>query len=209
MRVLIEPQYLPTLEYFSAIASTNEIILDVHSHFVKQSWRNRSIINTANGPLFLIIPVTNKGSRSPLHEVKILETGRWRVNHWRSIESAYRKAPYFEHYADELKSLLMANQTSLSQLNKDILSLFLTWLGWKKFIALTTKYQPNFEGNDLRNLITPKNVSPKSPFYPSKPYRQVFGNTFVTNLSLIDLIFCKGPESADFIEQSQRFDLGV
>ncbi len=46
---------------------------------------------------------------------------------------------------------------------------------------------------DLRSAINPKKLEQCYQFYYPVMYNQVFGDTFVENLSLIDLIFCEGP----------------
>ncbi|MFZ9503717.1 MAG: WbqC family protein [Cyclobacteriaceae bacterium] len=200
--VLIEPHYLPNLEFFAAIFPYAEIVLDVHSHFVKQSWRSRSIVASANGPLMLIVPVTHKGNRTPLHEVITAENTRWRLNHWRTIESAYRNAPFFEYYSDELKKLILGPETSLHQINQNILSICLNWLGWNKKVKLSVSFIENFEGIDLRDHLESKVSFEKRPYLQPIPYRQVFGNAFAENMSVLDLVFCTGPEASGILQRS-------
>lgn len=201
-RVLIEPHYLPNLEFFAVIFPYDEIVLDVHSHFVKQSWRSRSVVASANGPLMLIVPATQKGNRTPLHEVITAEDSRWRLNHWRTIESAYRNAPFYEYYSDDIKKIILGPEISLHQLNRTILSICLTWLGWKKKITLSASYIENFEGIDLRDHLDAKTSFEKRPYLLPIPYRQVFGNAFAANLSLLDLVFCTGPEASGIVQRS-------
>lgn len=204
-RLLIEPHYLPSLEFFIALSSFSEIILDVHSHYVKQSYRNRALINTANGVQPLIIPVTNRTNRTPLKDIRILEDSRWKLNHWRTIESAYRNAPFFEFYSDDLKNYLFSNQfENLYHFTSGLLSICLKWLGWDKRILFTEAFVENHSGMDMRNQIKSKVGWQERLIYTSVAYRQVFGSAFAANLSLIDLIFCTGPEAAQILIQSAR-----
>jgi hypothetical protein len=55
---------------------------------------------------------------------------------------------------------------------------------------------------DLRSSISAKKPYSERSFYQPAPYYQVFGNQFVENLSLIDLLFCEGPRSPIIISQS-------
>ena len=55
---------------------------------------------------------------------------------------------------------------------------------------------------DLRSVINPKNSKQCEEFYYPVMYNQVFGNTFVENLSLIDLIFCEGPGAFRIVQLS-------
>lgn len=203
-RILIEPHFLPSLEFFCLILPYDEIILDIHSHYIKQSFRNRTLINTANGVQTLIVPVTNKGNRTPLHEVMTSETENWRISAWRSIESAYRNSPFFEFYADDLKKILLSDEKNLSNLTKSVFLMCLEWLGLKKKVAFTTGFVETFSGEDKRNLISAKSSFETRNIIVPAPYKQVFGSVFIENLSVLDLICCCGPDSTAILRRSMK-----
>ena len=56
-RLIIEPHYLPSLEYFTLIGQVDEVLWDVEGPFQKQTYRNRCYVLSANGVLPLTIPV--------------------------------------------------------------------------------------------------------------------------------------------------------
>jgi len=202
-RVLIETQYLPSLEFFCAIAKAEEIKIEAHEYFVKQSYRNHTIINAANGTEKLTVPLTAKGNRIAMKDVKIDHSQNWKTNQWRTLESAYRKSPFYEHYADDLNKILYSPNTYLLDLNIQLLSLCLNWLHWKKELTVTQSYQGSANDFlDLRNVLLSKKSYSTRDFYRPFGYVQVFGSTFVENLSLIDLVFCKGPESGNILHAS-------
>jgi hypothetical protein len=195
--ITIETHFLPTLEFFCAIAHADEIVIEHHEHFVKQSYRNHTFINTANGKEKILIPLTGKGNRTPIKDVRIDYSMNWRNAQWRTLESAYRKSPYYEHYADDLNKILFNQNAFLLELNAGMLSMCLSWLGWDKKVSNTSQHNLTIEsGVDLRNVLLSKKSYLERNFFRPVPYTQVFGQTFVKNLSLVDLIFCKGPEAA-------------
>src|SRR5215471_8381267 len=62
--------------------------------YVKRHWHNRNKIKTANGVEWLTIPVVTKGRfDQPIDEVEIEKP--WAEKHWRALELAYRRAPFF------------------------------------------------------------------------------------------------------------------
>lgn len=201
--MLVEPHYLPTLEFFCAAFPFPEIRLERHAHYVKQGWRNRTIVNTANGISILTVPLARKGNRVPLGEVTIDNSTNWARTHWRTIESAYKNSPFFEHYETALRNLLMRRQPDLFELNRDILSVFLSWLGWNTTITETRFFEQNPAATDFRDVLRAKIPATQRAFYNPVPYYQVFGNTFAGNLSLIDLIFCCGPSSGEILKRSR------
>src|SRR5205823_2900850 len=56
-------------------------------------------IKTANGPVWLTVPVGKKGSfESPINQIRINHDRPWPKTHLTTIQQAYAKAPYFEKY---------------------------------------------------------------------------------------------------------------
>jgi hypothetical protein len=202
-RIVIETQYLPSLEFFCAVQNTDEIQIEHHEHFVKQSYRNHTFINTANGREKLVIPLTGKGNRTVIKDVRVDYTLNWCNTQWRTIESAYRKSPYYEHYVDDLQKILFTRHNFLIDLNHAMLSMCVNWLGWQKKISATIAHNLTTpDATDLRNVLLSKKSYNTRNFYRPAPYTQVFGKTFVENTSLVDLIFCKGPEAGTIIRTS-------
>ncbi len=206
---LIELHYLPSLEYFCALYPFEKILLEKHEHFVKQSFRNRCYINTSQGKQMLIVPLMEKHGKVSVQEIKIDHQQKWQNNHWRAIESAYRNAPFFEFYSDELKSIIYKKHELLFTLNLELLSFCLRSMKVKASLSETVAFEkePSTPVYDLRSQITPKTTYSSRTFYRTVPYQQVFGNTFVENFSFIDLLFCEGPNSIKIITASIKPEL--
>lgn len=202
--VLIESHYLPSIAYFAALREAKEIVLEKHEYYVKQSYRSRTHIISANGKETLIVPLTSKHGKVYITDVRIDYSQKWLNNHWRTIRSAYGKAPFFEHYADELEKQLFKQPTFLYDLTHGLLSMCLKWLKWGMPISESEKFEKVPTGSvfDLRSVLNAKDETNLSKFYLPVPYRQVFGNTFVGNVSVIDLIFCTGPEASGIVKAS-------
>jgi hypothetical protein len=202
--ILIDSHFLPSLEYFCALLPFEEVILEGRESFPKQTYRNRCYINTANGVKILTVPLKERHGKILMKDVKIDTGKQWRNSHWRTIESAYRKAPFFDYYFEELKNILFKEHEYLLDLNHDLLSFCLRNSGMQKEISASVTYEKQVAENktDLRSFIMDKKPFALRNFYKPCPYHQVFGNDFVPNLSFIDLLFCEGPGSASIIKAS-------
>lgn len=202
---LIELHYLPSLEYFCALQPFEAIELEKCEHYVKQSYRNRCYINTAQGVEMLIVPLTAKHGKTSIEDVRIDDSKKWQNNHWRTIESAYRKAPYFEYYSDDLRTILYRDHDFLFDLNLELLSFCLKSIRFAPTLSVSVSYEkePSATIFDLRSLINPKKPASERKLYKPVSYYQVFGSGFVENLSLIDLLFCEGPRAASLILASR------
>ncbi len=204
MSVLIETHYLPSIAYFAALQDVQEIMVEKNEHFVKQSFRNRCHIMSSQGKETLIVPLTSKHGKVYITDVRIDYTQKWLNNHWRAICSAYGKAPFFEHYSEDVEKLLFGKFVFLYELNVQLLSLCLKWLKWKAVVKESLEYEktPPEGVLDLRSAVNVKKEENLSTFYQAVRYPQVFGKPFAANASLIDLIFCMGPEASRIVQAS-------
>jgi hypothetical protein len=203
-RILIELHTLPTLAYCCALLQGRACLLEAHEQYQKQTCRNRYYINTTRGLLRLTVPVQLAGSRA-IRDVRIEAGNRWRNQHWRTLEAAYRKAPFFEHYADDLHGILYQPENHfLWDFNLALLSFCLTHLKIGIPVSETVAYSRALPPDilDLRNRLYDRNCAATDIFYRPQPYHQVFGSTFVPNCSALDLLFCAGPAARQYLQLS-------
>lgn len=144
-------------------------------------------ILTSQGAIGLTVPIEKKGQRK-VATCKISYAENWQVKHLRTIESAYGKSPFFEHYFPYIENFYAQKFVLLSELNKESLTLCLKLLNTNKPPHTALKDLNSFV--DARNLIHPKK---KSLISNEVKYHQMFGNDFVQDLSILDILFCEGP----------------
>jgi hypothetical protein len=204
--LIIEPHYIPNLRYFSKFQISNRIIIDDMSLFRKQSFRNRANILSVNGILPLIVPVCRGRSKIIFKDIRIDNTLLWQKTHWNSILSAYNKSAYFQYYKHLFAGYYEKRYEFLLDLNLDIIRTIATILSLPSEIILFS----DFTGDDSvltdkRNTIDPKpRYNKADDMFTSIIYRQVFSDRFefVADLSIIDLIFNRGPDTKALLQQS-------
>ena len=203
MNVILQSVYAGNVHYYAAILKSENVIVDVNEHFLKQSYRNRCVIAGANGPLNLIVPVKRKTGRVKLKDVEIDYSENWQKIHWKSIESAYRTSPYFEFYEDRFKALYFSKEFKLlMNWNLAINNAILTSLKHEPEIRISEKYISETDGyEDLRSEIHPKKQI--TSHYKVNSYPQVFDDRmdFLPNISVLDLLFNEGPVAYQLLLQ--------
>jgi hypothetical protein len=210
--VLAELHYLPSIAYFQQLLPADALLLDAHEHYHKQTYRNRCLLLTAQGPQPLTVPVLDgaRATKVRTSDIEIDYRQNWRHRHLRTMQTAYGASPYFSYYVDYLQDIYGQKPARLWDLNLALLHLVLRCLRWPLPIELTAEYlSPTSVLNhsatnsllDRRDFLTPKGGSlgpePDSPSY--RPYPQVFGTAFVPGLSVLDLLFMQGPAAGQFL----------
>ncbi len=200
MKLIIETQYLPPVDFFSQLSDCQEIIIESCENYQKRSYRNRCFIATANGIQSLTVPLeSGKNAQQNIRDVKIAYTDRWQAQHWQAIRSAYGRAPYFEHYADYLLPFYEKNYTYLFDFNQELFSLLHKLLKTNVSISQTDTFVKKYDDEilDLRNQIKNREQPLSQNF---KKYPQLFEDRhgFLPNLSSLDLLFCMGTQGKNY-----------
>ncbi|MFZ9214968.1 MAG: WbqC family protein, partial [Sediminibacterium sp.] len=119
----IESQYFGSVLYIQQIALANAAVIDVHEPFKKMSFRNRTTIISAQGPLLLTVPLQHgRDQKAPMQDVKICYAQNWPSKHIKALTSCYKRSPFFEYYEEGVRQLLQKEHLYLVDLNMSILS---------------------------------------------------------------------------------------
>ena len=186
--------------------------IEANETFLKQTYRNRCVIATANGTQQLTIPVTHAADADKtISQTLISDHGNWRHLHWQAIKTAYGESAFFEYYEDDIRPFFIAskpddpvNLQRLIDYNMAAAKLMCRLLDIDVTFRMTDIFTPPSE-NDLRYSIRPKNTPQDPDFLPVEyyqVYRQKHG--FLPNLSILDLLFNEGPQAIKTLAKSAR-----
>ena len=198
-KILISSAYLPPVEYFFHIGHADEVFIEREENYLKQTYRNRCYILSAHGPQILSIPVyLGSLHKTPVKDIRIDYSKRWQQVHLGAIEASYRSSPYFEFYFEELEKIILKNYEFLIDLNTCLTELLLAIVDLSRKVSYTAFFEPaEVADYDYRYKIAPK----KESNYIGKKYNKVFdcGQNFIAGISIIDLVFNMGPDSANYL----------
>jgi hypothetical protein len=222
-----QPAYLPWLGLFHKIGLADVYVYMDDVKYSKSDFSNRNKIRfKENDTRWLTIPVKTKGSDQVLFtDLKIDNSQKWKTKHIAWIHEAYRKCPYFNHYFNKIKELLSHNYEYLVDLNFALLEYFLGELAIKAQLVKAGDLNMDTSGNDyLIDLCRKMDCSVyifgslgvdyanQEKFnacgikiycqnYKHPTYKQSSHESFIANLSVLDLIFNHGPKSGKILAE--------
>lgn len=205
MITLLTTAYWPNLHYFYYVLHAESLVIEQHEHYQKQSYRNRTRILTANGPLDLSIPVQKKAAKEFTKDIAISYGDNWQMRHWRAIVSAYKNSPYFDYFEEDIRAFYTNRTELLLDYNSKQLDTLLKLLQLKKNITRSTDFHITgkglLDGRATGSIKTNFAEDAKVAEALKQPYYQTFESKFPfhPNLSMLDLLFNKGLESLDYL----------
>lgn len=215
--MILSTAYLPPIQWFTKLLGTEKspdgactVSVEACESYIKQTYRNRCIIDSPTGPLSLTVPVEKPANGSRLiRDLRISEHGNWRHQHWQALSSSYFNSPFFEYYQDDFRPFYEKKHDYLLDFNEALIAKCCELIDIHPRLQRTTEYQEktivSSDGiADFREIISPKqDLSLDASFNPT-PYYQVFSakHGFLPNLSIVDLIFNMGPESIIVLQNS-------
>jgi len=217
LKALLSSTYFGPIQWYQKLNRYDECLIERHESFIKQTYRNRMLIPTTNGPLALTIP-TNHNTSLAMKDIRISDHANWRHVHWNALLSAYGESPFFEYYQDDIRPFYEKKYEFLFDFNMEITEKMIELLDIRPKISITNEYFLSEERKvkreefnsftnhkvesikDFREAIRPKKPLPDAEF-ESKRYYQVYEQRFgfQPNMSILDLLFNEGNEAIFYL----------
>ena len=205
MKALLSSTYFGPIQWYQKLNRYDECLIERHESFIKQTYRNRMLIPTTNGPLALTIP-TNHDISLSMKDIRISDHANWRHVHWNALLSAYGESPFFEYYQDDIRPFFEKKYEFLFDFNMETTEKMIELLDIRPKISITEAYiqskelEEEDEIKDFRDAIRPKKPLPDAEFAPQR-YYQVYEQKhgFQPNMSILDLLFNEGNEAIFYL----------
>lgn len=141
--VLLESQYAGSLAWWKAVVQAETVHIDLGSHYVKGTKRNKCYILSPNGILRLSVPLEKgKHQRRPMGEVRISYADNWQKNHWMGLCASYRRSAYFEYYEQDILPVFNTRYEYLHECNAGIFEVVCRMLKLEKTVVWEKNYIP-------------------------------------------------------------------
>lgn len=225
---ILQSNYIPWKGVFDMINQVDTFVFLEDVDFTIRDWRTRNRIKTANGAMWLSVPVKKPPRGTKIYEIETCQDTNWQLKHYKTIYNTYKKAPYFTNYHGIIEEIYLSQKWSnLSEFNIYVtklltkaLNINTTFLNSKelktnghkddKLIEICKKVGANFylSGPTAKNYISHEKFLHAGielaymdyDHYPE--YKQLYGK-FDHYVSVLDVLFSCGKNSIDFIAMNK------
>lgn len=226
--VILQPSYIPWRGFFDLIHRADVFVFYDDVQYDKHGWRNRNLVKTAQGSKWITIPVASRGNVSKgllLKDTRVAWHEDWAKKHAATIRQSYAKAPFFAQYAPLVDTFYARRPELLCDFTIETTIELARALGITHTRFLRSS-ELGIEGSRTERLVSlVKSVG--ADHYLSGPsardyiddalfrdagigleyiayeypeYEQLH-SPFDPHVTVLDLLFMKGPEAPSFIWQ--------
>ena len=213
---------MPWLGYFDKILRSDIFVFLDNVQFKKNEFQNRNRIKTAQGWIWLTVPVMYKYPQR-IEEVQLNNRVSWGKKHVRTVEINYQKTPYFHDLFPDIEKFYARDWESLSEINRESVTMLMNMLGVKKEIKVASSLgdlpeEPTERLVAICKLLGAdtylsgtggKGYLDHNPFHRAgitvvfqdfrhPIYPQLYG-PFIPNLSILDLLFNCGLDALNVL----------
>lgn len=223
---VMQPYVFPYLGYFQMVSASDCFVFYDNVDYKQRGFINRNQFLSNGSKQYFTVPVKKSSLGTKINEVEVVDYAQWKTKFFKQIQFSYSKAPFFEEtfrflneflnhkdysYISELASDSVIALTKYFRLKRDfVLASQIPELN--KFIDKIDKLEHIMDCLKASAIVLPpgskmlyqnwhpKNGKKETLELPKIVYKQ-FGNTFVENLSIIDvLMFNEQKQVLSYIE---------
>lgn len=224
---IIQSNFLPWRGYFDFIREVDLFIIHDDLQYTKGDWRNRNKIKTARGLEWITVPVNYKQTSQLIEETTVDYSTPWMQKMLNRIAESYRRAPHFDAYFPELRDIILAPASTISELNMRLIHWVCGHLNITTPIRFSHEFNPQgtkterllgilkqvntdvyLSGPAAQSYLVPEvlenaGIHLEYKKYNYAEYEQLFP-PFEPNVSIVDLLFMTGPHARLYLNSSEE-----
>lgn len=224
---VMQPYFVPYIGYWQLLNTADQFVVYDDVNYIKRGWINRNRILEEGKPLYFNIPIRKASQNKRINQIEVNHDEKLKAKNLRTIELAYKKAPYFGQIYPIVEEIIRSEEELLSEYILHSLKVICKYLGIETQLRRSSDIPKDngLKGQDkileicailgaeeYYNAIGGRNLYSFEAFSARNirlgfiktddiRYRQ-FGNEFCENLSILDIMmFNSVPEIREMLEQ--------
>lgn len=220
---IMQPYFLPYIGYWQLIDAVDTFVLLDDVNFIKKGYINRnSILLNGKAHLFTI-PIEKISQNKLIKDTKLKFNNKDKENFLKTINMAYKKAPYFINFYPILEDIVFNDDNDLTSYIKYSIDKINAYLNIKTEILISSEINKNnilkgqdriieinkqlnasryinaIGGQDLYDKSIFKQNGIELKFIKTKSFNYEQYNEFIPSLSIIDILMFNSESEAQLM----------
>jgi WbqC-like protein len=150
---IMQPYFFPYIGYWQLIHAVDRFVIYDDVNFIKRGWVNRNRILINGQPTHITASIVKASQNKRICDLSLDPWPVWKNKMIKSIEMAYRKAPYFSEVYPLIKKLVHQETDNLSTYLSSQLKVIASFMGINaEFVVASRSYEDNDLSGQARIL---------------------------------------------------------
>ncbi|MBF6607437.1 MAG: WbqC family protein [Flavobacterium sp.] len=211
---VMQPYVFPYIGYFQLIQSVDTFVFYDDVNFIKKGWINRNNLLINKEKQIVTFPCKGISQNKEIREIEINKDDKAYQKIIRTIELAYKGAPYFENIFPLIETVIVSDNLTISELAVSSIEAVMEYLEIPKNFKLSSDSHSNSKGQPRADRLIAITKSEGGSNYinaaggielydkadfekhgielqflmPELPEYKQWGDSFVPGLSIIDIL---------------------
>ena len=210
---IMQPYFFPYIGYWQLINLVDKYVIFDDVNYIKRGWINRNRILMNGDAVLFNVPLLGVSQNKLINQIEVNNDKKLLMKNLKTIELAYRKAPYFEDVYPLVERILENEASNIADYNAYSIKYISEYLDIKTELVTSSKlskdnslksqnkileicellgateYYNAIGGQELYSKDAFANKKIQLRFLKTNDIRyQQFKNDFVSNLSIIDVM---------------------
>lgn len=216
---IMQPYFFPYLGYWQLLNAVDKYVIYDDVNFIKNGWINRNNILLGRQKHMITIPLDGASPNLPINQIRMTSNVKDKEKLLKTIEMAYKKAPYFNQVFPIISKVVMEPTCLISNALINMFNLVCQYLDIKTELIISSDIAKNnalkgqdkvlhicklLGATDYINAIGGTELYNQADFQANGinlhflkmndvEYKQ-FGNEFIAGLSIIDVLMFNSKE---------------
>lgn len=171
---IMQPYFMPYIGYWQRINAVDKHVIYDDVNFIKGGWINRNRILLNGEPHFFNLPMQGASSNKLINEVKVQNNKIIQEKMLKTLEQAYRKAPFYYSIIDILESIIRSDETNLAKYLVSQIHVLCQYLGIGTEILVSSDIGKNNSLKSQDKIIDICKIMGASEYYNASTGRELY-----------------------------------
>jgi hypothetical protein len=226
-----QPNFMPWLKLLDKILASDVYVAYDTVQYTQSEYHARQRVRTHTGPAWLSLPLRSiRGQRQLIGQVYLDRRQPFGVRHLKTLHIGYAQTPYFAEVYGLVEEVYGRGQERLVDLSLDLIEAFCRYLGspvrivrasslphagdnTERLVQLVrgvagTVHLTSTYGTERQYIDWPRlaraAIAVRAQQFDHPTYQQAWPG-FVAGLAALDMLFCRGPDTARALAAGRRF----
>lgn len=216
---IMQPYFFPYMGYWQLLNEVDKYVIFDDVNFINRGWINRNRILVEGVPKYFNISMVGASQNKKINEIQIDLNPKLVTKKMRTIEYAYKKAPYFEQVFPMVESILRFANNNLAVYIENSIYTICDYLNINTEIIISSSLNKNNELKGKEKILNICNILGATEYYNAFGGRKLYSyeefkkkgiklkflksdniiykqldNKFQADLSIIDIIMFNSKE---------------